>query len=355
MLFDAVALLPSADGAARPRRSGERAGLRQRRLRPPQARRDGRRRRRPARRGRAWSRTRASSTSPPPTTPPSSSPAAPRCGTGSATSVPERRPVLLGGRTARRAARARRPRRAGARGGGRRARRARARRRGRRPSCRCPAAGAPRHLWSALASVAAADLTVARTLEPHLDALAILGQAGVPAEPGTWGVFAAEGPGEPLRADGRRDGVRPRRAQALVLARRRAGPRAGQRAGRRRAAALRGRPDPTRRHRGDRHVGGARARRGRLRTGGLRGRAGDGRRRAGVVPRAAGLRLGRHRGRRRLVRRCRRHRPPDAGRRGREPPARPGGADAPRRRRRPAPRGPVRARGGGVRRRRGRG
>ena len=43
-------------------------------------------------------------------------------------------------------------------------------------------------------------LPVARTLEPHLDALAILAQAGVPVAPGTWGVFAAEGPGEPLRA-----------------------------------------------------------------------------------------------------------------------------------------------------------
>ncbi len=56
------------------------------------------------------------------------------------------------------------------------------------------------HLWSVLATVAAADLTVARALEPHLDALAILGQADVPADAGTWGVFAAEGPGVPLRA-----------------------------------------------------------------------------------------------------------------------------------------------------------
>lgn len=55
-------------------------------------------------------------------------------------------------------------------------------------------------MWSALASVTGADLTVARTLEPHLDALAILGQADLPPEPGTWGVFAAEGPGEPFRA-----------------------------------------------------------------------------------------------------------------------------------------------------------
>ena len=63
-----------------------------------------------------------------------------------------------------------------------------------------PGSGRTCYLWSALASVAAADLTVARTLEPHLDALAILAQAGVPVAPGTWGVFAAEGPGEPLRA-----------------------------------------------------------------------------------------------------------------------------------------------------------
>ena len=63
-----------------------------------------------------------------------------------------------------------------------------------------PGSGRTLHLWSALASVAAADLTVARTLEPHLDALAILDQAGATAEAGTWGVFAAEGPGEPLRA-----------------------------------------------------------------------------------------------------------------------------------------------------------
>jgi alkylation response protein AidB-like acyl-CoA dehydrogenase len=63
-----------------------------------------------------------------------------------------------------------------------------------------PGSGRTAHLWASLASVAAVDLTVARTLEPHLDALAILDQAGVPVTPGTWGVFAAEGPGEPLRA-----------------------------------------------------------------------------------------------------------------------------------------------------------
>lgn len=63
-----------------------------------------------------------------------------------------------------------------------------------------PGTGRTAHLWSSLATLAAADLTVARVLEPHLDAVAILDQAGVPVERGTWGVFAAEGPGEPLRA-----------------------------------------------------------------------------------------------------------------------------------------------------------
>ncbi len=69
------------------------------------------------------------------------------------------------------------------------------------PDLPTPGAGRTTHLWSALASVAATDLTVARTLEPHLDALAILEQAGVGVDPGAWGVFAAEGPGEPLRAE----------------------------------------------------------------------------------------------------------------------------------------------------------
>ena len=64
-----------------------------------------------------------------------------------------------------------------------------------------PGAGRTTYLWSALASVAAMDLTVARVLEPHLDALAILAQANEPVDPGTYGVFAAEGPGEPLRAE----------------------------------------------------------------------------------------------------------------------------------------------------------
>ena len=72
-----------------------------------------------------------------------------------------------------------------------------------------PGSGGTAYLWSALASVAAVDLTVARVLEPHLDAHAILGQAGERAGDGTWGVFAAEGPGEPLQAT--------RRGESYVL------------------------------------------------------------------------------------------------------------------------------------------
>ncbi|WP_144763474.1 acyl-CoA/acyl-ACP dehydrogenase [Curtobacterium sp. 9128] len=53
-----------------------------------------------------------------------------------------------------------------------------------------------------LAAVAAADVALARTVEPHLDALGILAQAGVDVpQDSTWGVFAAEGPGVRLEAD----------------------------------------------------------------------------------------------------------------------------------------------------------
>jgi alkylation response protein AidB-like acyl-CoA dehydrogenase len=51
-----------------------------------------------------------------------------------------------------------------------------------------------------LDALAAGDLTVARVVEPHLDALAILREAGVDAPAGTWGVFAAEAPGARLTA-----------------------------------------------------------------------------------------------------------------------------------------------------------
>ncbi len=58
-------------------------------------------------------------------------------------------------------------------------------------------------LWQALATLGAADLTAARVIEPHVDALAILDQAGHTGawpEDSTWGVFAAHGPGEQLMA-----------------------------------------------------------------------------------------------------------------------------------------------------------
>jgi alkylation response protein AidB-like acyl-CoA dehydrogenase len=65
-----------------------------------------------------------------------------------------------------------------------------------------PGRGSTVRLWSALATLGTVDLTVARVVEPHLDALAILEQAGVePPAATTWGVYAAEGPGEPLRAE----------------------------------------------------------------------------------------------------------------------------------------------------------
>ncbi len=64
-----------------------------------------------------------------------------------------------------------------------------------------PGGGATRERWELLATVAAQDLTVARAIEPHLDAVAILHEAGgsVPAG-STWGVYAAEGPPPRLEA-----------------------------------------------------------------------------------------------------------------------------------------------------------
>lgn len=66
-----------------------------------------------------------------------------------------------------------------------------------------PASGGTAERFSGLARVAAADVTAARVLEPHVDALAILAEAGEPAPaPGsTWGVFAAEAPGAETRAE----------------------------------------------------------------------------------------------------------------------------------------------------------
>ena len=65
-----------------------------------------------------------------------------------------------------------------------------------------PGRGATLERFSLLASVAAADVTAGRVLEPHLDALAILDEARVtpPVAYATWGVFAAESPSDRLVA-----------------------------------------------------------------------------------------------------------------------------------------------------------
>lgn len=66
-----------------------------------------------------------------------------------------------------------------------------------------PGAGATATRWEVLASVAAVDLTVARSWEPHLDAVAICAEAGARVPDGsTWGVWAAEGPDARLEARG---------------------------------------------------------------------------------------------------------------------------------------------------------
>ncbi|WP_324651687.1 acyl-CoA dehydrogenase [Georgenia sp. H159] len=68
-----------------------------------------------------------------------------------------------------------------------------------------PGSGRTAELWRGLAELAAVDITVARSLEPHLDAVAILAQAAearhaTPPTASTWGVYAAEGPGARLEA-----------------------------------------------------------------------------------------------------------------------------------------------------------
>ncbi|WP_054011438.1 hypothetical protein [Arthrobacter sp. ERGS1:01] len=58
-------------------------------------------------------------------------------------------------------------------------------------------------LWQELATLGAAGLSAARIIEPHLDALSILAQAGqgdLNIAGSTWGVFAAQAPGEVLTA-----------------------------------------------------------------------------------------------------------------------------------------------------------
>ena len=67
-------------------------------------------------------------------------------------------------------------------------------------------------LWQALATLAAHDVGVARIVEPHLDALMIMRDAGLTTlgpdhiDALRWGVFAAEGGDEPLTATRTDDG-----------------------------------------------------------------------------------------------------------------------------------------------------
>ncbi|MBY0176956.1 acyl-CoA dehydrogenase [Curtobacterium herbarum] len=62
-------------------------------------------------------------------------------------------------------------------------------------------AGTAGQVFATLAAVAAGDVATARVVEPHLDALTILAQAGVEVPAGsTWGVYAAEAPGLRLEA-----------------------------------------------------------------------------------------------------------------------------------------------------------
>ncbi|WP_291041642.1 acyl-CoA dehydrogenase [Herbiconiux sp.] len=71
-----------------------------------------------------------------------------------------------------------------------------------------PGHGSTARYLETLATLAAADVTVARVVEPHLDAAMILAECPAPVDlrgvgadaSSTWGVFAAEGPGVRLTA-----------------------------------------------------------------------------------------------------------------------------------------------------------
>jgi alkylation response protein AidB-like acyl-CoA dehydrogenase len=83
-----------------------------------------------------------------------------------------------------------------------------------------PGAGQTAARWRALEAVGELDLTAARVLEAHADALAILAEAmaagqaepgptvgtGAAPPPGTWGVFAADSPGSGVTATPAADG-----------------------------------------------------------------------------------------------------------------------------------------------------
>ena len=66
-----------------------------------------------------------------------------------------------------------------------------------------PGRGRTAERFRFLAEVSAVDLSLGRLVEGHLDALAILAEAGRTAAAGCYGVWAAERPGGALRADRR--------------------------------------------------------------------------------------------------------------------------------------------------------
>jgi hypothetical protein len=65
-----------------------------------------------------------------------------------------------------------------------------------------PGGGQTAIRWATLSAVAEQNLTAARVLEAHTDALAILAEAGESQPDGTWGVFAAEAAPHRLEASG---------------------------------------------------------------------------------------------------------------------------------------------------------
>ena len=69
-----------------------------------------------------------------------------------------------------------------------------------------PGWGETARRWAVLAAAGEHNLTVARVLEAHSDALAILSEAGAATPDGTWGVFAAEA--APHRLEARDSGGR---------------------------------------------------------------------------------------------------------------------------------------------------
>jgi hypothetical protein len=70
-----------------------------------------------------------------------------------------------------------------------------------------PGGGQTARRWAVLAAAGEHNLTVARVLEAHSDALAILAEAGDPVPDGSWGVFAAEAAPHRLEAQDGADGA----------------------------------------------------------------------------------------------------------------------------------------------------